>query len=379
MRGIVAALGIVLIGVIAALAGLAPAGAKETEEFNVGPWTGFSYTNNDTGQFTDCTVWAFNRNKVQLGVSVKKDWSLEIWLNSKSWNLPANQSYPISYWIDRNRQYNGRAETSSDKYVVIKAEYDQDVFNELQNGSQVTFRAQNEDYTFDLSQSRAALDRLLNCVDQYSKQASANPFGGGDSQQSDGGQSAQPFGDSQGQSSNGGGQQQDSSNQQGNASALRLDKLTLSTDDVRQFLVDVTGAKPSMITVQPKNFSSGKPYHFFSTPIGVGQFWQERLDDENLQDVVLSYLSGYKDECDGSFEQSVTEIVQGSGGQAVSGVANCSSSSFQDGGPEVLTYAMTASGNIVSIYATYVGGNAAKAKTDSLGKLIARRQESDIK
>ena len=37
------------------------------------------------------------------------------------------------------------------------------------------------------------------------------------------------------------------------------------------------------------------------------------------------------------------------------------------------------SGDVLSIYATYVGGNAAKAKTDSLGKLIARRQESEVK
>src|ERR1043165_4541168 len=119
MRGLVAALGAVLVGGVGALAGFAPAEAKETEEFTVGQWTGFSYASDDTGQFTDCTVWAFNRNNVQLGVSVKKDWSLELWLNSKSWNLPTNQSYPISYWIDRNRQYNGRAETSSDKFVRI--------------------------------------------------------------------------------------------------------------------------------------------------------------------------------------------------------------------------------------------------------------------
>jgi hypothetical protein len=34
---------------------------------------------------------------------------------------------------------------------------------------------------------------------------------------------------------------------------------------------------------------------------------------------------------------------------------------------------------VVSFYMTFVGGNAGKAKTDSLGKLIARRSEETIK
>src|SRR5262245_27245203 len=121
MRGLMAALGAALVCGLAALANPVPAAAKETQEFTVGQWTGFSYTSNDSGQFTDCTVWAFNRNEVQLGIGVNKERHLVLWLNSKSWNLPANQSYPISYWIDRNRQYNGRAETSTDKYAFIDA------------------------------------------------------------------------------------------------------------------------------------------------------------------------------------------------------------------------------------------------------------------
>jgi hypothetical protein len=160
---------------------------------------------------------------------------------------------------------------------------------------------------------------------------------------------------------------------------MKLNSLTQSVDQVRAFLVDVTGAKPSMITVEADAFKSGAPYYYFSTPIGAGQFWQEHLGNDKLRDVVLSYLSSYKNECKGEFEQSVADPVQGEHGQAVLGVASCSKSSYQNDGAEVLSYAMTASGDTISIYATYVGGNAAKAKTDSLGKLIARRQEAGVR
>ena len=34
--------------------------------------------------------------------------------------------------------------------------------------------------------------------------------------------------------------------------------------------------------------------------------------------------------------------------------------------------------DVISVYVTYTGGNAAKAKTDSLGKLISRRQKADV-
>jgi len=365
MRGLVAALGAVLVGGVAALAGIAPAEAKETEEFTIGQWTGFSYSSDDTGQFTDCTVWAFNRNNVQLGVSVKKDWSLELWLNSKSWNLPTNQSYPISYWIDRNRQYNGRAETSSDKFAVIAAEYDQDVFNELQDGSQITFRTQNEDYTFDLSQSRAALNRLLNCVDQYSKQATTNPFGGGSA--NDDQQQKQPQQQEQPQGSQGGG------------SGFRLDTLTQTPADVRQFLIDVTGAKPAMIAVEEKVDGEDFRYYRLITPLGDGEFWQEKLGDRDLGKLASSYLDDYKEECSGSFEPVVNDLVRGDKGRLATGGAACSNSKYQDNGPEYLSYSVVEADGVVSFYLTYVGGNAAKAKTDGLGKLIARRQESEIK
>jgi hypothetical protein len=371
MRGVVAALGAVLVsGMLVATASV-PAGAKEIKEFELGQWAGFVFNDDTTGQFVDCTAWAFNNNQVQVGIAINKNWNLELWLNSDAWDLPQNQSYPISYWIDRNPLYHGKAATNSKKFVKIDVERGQDVFDEIRNGSQLTFRTQSDDYVFGLRGSNAALTRLLDCVDRYSKSASSNPFGGG---------SAGPENPDQGsQQTSGSNQQQSGGSEQADSSAVRLDPLTESTDQVQQFLIDVTGAKPSMVTIKAQQFKSGKPYYYFSTPIGAGQFWQEYLGGDNLRDVVLDYLASYKDECKGSFEHNVADTVQGQRGEAVLGVANCSSSTYQDNGPEVISYAMTTSGDVISIYVTYVGGNAAKAKTDSLGKLIARRQEAEIK
>ncbi|MDQ7250933.1 hypothetical protein [Dongia sedimenti] len=367
MRGSVAAFGGVLVCAIAALIGLAPAEAKNVNEFTVGQWGGYSYTDDSNGQFVDCEIWTpANGDQVQFGIAIPKDYSLELWLYSKPWSLPANQSYPISYWVDRNQQYRGRAETYDQYNVLIKVESDQAVYDELKAGNEVTFRTQNQDYVFDLSGSRAALSRLLNCVDQYSKTASTNPFGGGDSG------SQQGSDNNQQQSSSGGGNEQDS------ASSPKLKALTRSTDQVRQFLVDVTGAKPSMISIDTKANKAGYPYYAFSTPIGAGQFWQEYLGNDTLRDIVAGYLSGYKEECKGEFAQDIKDPVQGEHGQMAFGTATCSSSPYQDNGAEVLSYALTASDNVISVYVSYVGGNAAKAKTDALGKLIARRQEAEV-
>ena len=370
MRGSVAALAAVLAFGAIALAGAESAGAKETEEFNLGQWAGFSYVSDDTGQFSDCEIWAYNKDEVQLGISILKNWSLELWLNRKSWNLPANQSYPISYWVDRNRQYSGRAATYSGKYVIIQVESDQDVFDALKSGSEVTFRTQNEDYVFALNGSNAALTRLLDCVDRYSKTASANPFGG-DAAASAEGQSSEPPSSEQ---ESGGGASYD----QGNAGSTSMTTFTMSADQVRQFLVDVTGAKPSMITVNEKTDKNGVFYYDLKTPLGGGQFWQEKLGSRDMGEVASNYIAGYKKDCDGAFEPASQEPVRGAKGQLAAGVAACSSSKYQDNGPEFMSYSFVESDGVVSFYMTFVGGNAAKAKTDGLGKLIARRSEETI-
>jgi hypothetical protein len=372
MRGFVAALAGVLVGgTIAATA--MPAGAKETKEFDSGQLAGFVFTDENTGQFIDCTAWANNSNDVQIGISVNKNWNLDLWLTSDSWDLPTDKTYPISYWVDRNPLYHAKADTESQKYVKIAIERGQAVFEELKAGSQLTLRTQSDDYIFNLAGSSAALNQLLDCVDRYSKTASSNPFDGGSSNQQDnsGQGSQQGSGADQPQTGEGG--------EPASAKTMSLMSLTQSAEEVRQFLVDVTGAKPSMITVEPKTYkSSGAPYYSFSTPIGQGEFSQEYLGEDTLQDVALEYLKTYEDACDGQVEKAPKDPVQGERGQLAVGTAVCSDSPWQEG-PEVLSYAMTTSGDVISIYVSYVGGNAAKAKTDSLGKLIARRSEDIIR
>jgi hypothetical protein len=375
MRGGAAALAAMQVCGLAALVGVAPAEAKETDEFTVGQWGGYSYTDDGNGQFVDCEIWTpANSDNVQLGIAIPKDYSLELWLYSKSWSLPANQSYQINYWIDRNQQYRGRAQTSGQKYVYIQADSDQAVYDELKAGNEITVRTQDFDYTFNLRGSSAALSRLLQCTDQYSKAASANPFGGGSgNQQGSGGQGTQQNPDISQQQSNGGGGAASGS------STMKLKELTRSADDVRQFLVEVTGAKPSMVGINAKANKDGSPYYQFNTPIGAGQFWQEQPGNGTLQDLVAGYLSGYKEECKGEFAQSLQDPIRGDKGELAFGSATCSSSPYQDNGAEVVSYALTSSDNVVSVYVTFVGGNAAKAKTDSLGKLISRRQAAEIK
>jgi len=166
---------------------------------------------------------------------------------------------------------------------------------------------------------------------------------------------------------------------QNGSSSEVMDKFTVTPDDVRAFLVDVTGAKPSMITVDAKTYENGIPYYAMQTPIGYGEFWQERLAGRDLRSLTSSYIDDYKNDCSGSFEPVVNDTVRGGHGSLVTGGAACSASKYQDNGPEYLSYSAVESDGVVSFYMTYVGGNSGRAKTDRLGKLIARRSEETIK
>ncbi|HEY4163755.1 MAG TPA: hypothetical protein VGM59_11880 [Dongiaceae bacterium] len=351
----------IVAAIFAAIWGSGVAEAKDTQEFSIGSWNGFSYSDDSSGNFTDCTAWSTNDSGIQVGVSVLKNWSLQLWLYSKSWNLPLDQSYPVSFWVDRNQQFQGRAVIQGAQSAKIDTDQDQEVFNELERGSQLTFRTSSQDYVFNLNSSRAALDRLLDCVDKYSKTASANPFGGDSgAAQNDAQQNTQQNDNQQ----NNNPQQND--NQQSGSVVLK--SLTMSDKDMTQFLTDVTGAKPSMIKVTAKTDKAGAAFLDFSTPLGDGEFWQENPRD--LQDVAEIYLNGYKKDCKQGFEPSESDVQKGQKGAFIVATAACSDSPYQNDGPEFITYVVMQSDNVVSIFNTYVGGNAAKAKTDSLGKLI---------
>jgi hypothetical protein len=377
----------VLLGAAVGVGGSGIAAAKETQEYTLGEWSASSYTNDSDGQFTDCTAWATNQDSISLGVSVTKDYQLQFYLYDKTWNLPQNQSYPVSYWVDRGGQYRGKVVTSGKSTVYVDVDADNDVFQALKAGSEFTVRTSADDYVFDLSGSRAALGRLIDCVDQHSKSASSNPFGPGSgddsgSNQPGGGQpsggqqtSTQP-GDNQ-PSGNQPSGNQPSGNQPsgGGSNSAPMNDFSASVDDVQKFLVDVTGAKPSMIKVSSKTDKSGALYYDFTTPLGGGQFWQEKPSNTQLQDMAANYVADYRKDCKGDFDDQPAKPVQSQQGALAAGMASCSNSPYQNNGPEVLSYSMAQQGDMISVYVTYTGGNAAKAKTDSLGHLIERRYE----
>jgi hypothetical protein len=376
MRGIVAAIGAGLLSAAMTLGAVGIAQANENQEYTVGQWTGFSYTDDNDGQFTDCTAWASSRDNVQLGVSVLKDWSLQLYLYSESWNLPQNQSYPVSYWIDRGGQYRGKVQISGKSTVYIDVDEDNGVFQELKAGSELTVRTSSDDYVFDLSGSRNALGQLVDCVDRHTKEATTNPFGPGSGNQGSDQSNNQPQpGDQQTSNQN----SNQSSNQQGNETDdTSMKTFTVSVEDVQRFLVEVTGAKPSMIKISSKTDKAGELFYDFTTPLGGGQFWQEKLGGDKLEDIASGYVASYHKECKGDFDDSPLKPVQGEHGNLSAGTASCSNSPYQDNGPEFLSYSMTEEQGVVSVYVTYTGGNAAKAKSDSLGRLIEKRYEDLI-
>jgi hypothetical protein len=216
-------------------------------------------------------------------------------------------------------------------------------------------------------------------VDRYAKASTSNPFGEGGGSASNSssfdGSSNQQDQSQQGSAQDGSGGEQTNGGQQGSSSNGQtnlLTSLTQTPDQVKAFLVEVTGAKPSMLSIESKTDKGGGAYYAFSTPLGSGQFWQEKPDGNAMKDFAESYLDGYKKQCSGALERSGTDQTDGPGGSTASATAYCPSSSFQDNGPEVVTYAVLQHDNVVSIYLSYVGGNAAKNKTDALGKLIGR-------
>jgi len=361
--GLSAVMGAALIGA-GLIASVGSARAGSTSEFTVGNWSGYSYTD-DKNRFTDCAAWTANQDNLNLGVDVTSEWKLQLWLYRKDWHLPQDTDYPVSYWVDRNQVHSGRVKFYNDENAFIDVDDGNGVFEELKAGSQVTIRTYKYDYIFDLGGSRAALGKLIDCVDRNAKATDSNPFGPDNGGQ----QSQQPDVPQTGQQAS----------QQGEGGNDLLSNPTMSVDEVKNFIVEVTGAKPSMITATAEKDKSGGQYYTFKTPLGEGQFWQRKVGSASLQEMADSYVAKYKEDCKSGFEDNPNKPVDGDHGHLASGTAACAQSPYQKDGPEFISYSIVENDGVLSYYLTYTGGNAAKAKSDSLGRLIEKRYEDLVK
>ncbi|PTW63466.1 hypothetical protein C8N35_1011520 [Breoghania corrubedonensis] len=178
MIGKTIAAGLVAIG-LAGIFAPATAQAERVSHFKIGNWDGGAYTHSKTGAFSHCAASASYRSGTTLIFSIYTDLNWAFGLVNNTWKLTPGQTYPVRYWVDRGRDFVGKAEVVSEHQVKVPLPASDRLFAQVRRGRLLSVRAANDTMTFSLTSTNRMLSRLFECARYWRNRAPAaqsNPF-----------------------------------------------------------------------------------------------------------------------------------------------------------------------------------------------------------
>jgi hypothetical protein len=141
--------------------------AAIVEEFKAEDWDGTAFTDDSTGQFSHCAVYASYRNGSTLYISyeVAESWYLSV--SNDSWQLTEGESYDVKFKIDRRGEIEGTGGALAANQIGLPVEADHQFIGQLRRGNQLTITFQGQDYAFELSNSNRAMNAAQDCVRRH--------------------------------------------------------------------------------------------------------------------------------------------------------------------------------------------------------------------
>ncbi len=158
MRKLILSLALVLA---AASARAAP--MPETN-VNVGPWRVGGFTNDQTGKFSHCTMYAAYSSGIAMGFYLSAGYGWRIGWAHPSWTLTKGQRVEVSLFIDGAAAQVVTAVAVNQTLALAELPASLALFDRFKNGYQLRVVAQGNTYTFNLDGTNAALTELRSCV-----------------------------------------------------------------------------------------------------------------------------------------------------------------------------------------------------------------------
>ncbi|MGE5146452.1 MAG: hypothetical protein ACM3N5_06855, partial [Candidatus Eiseniibacteriota bacterium] len=141
-------------------------------------WAGEAHPKNG-GPFTYCSITSEYENGIGLTFVLTRELNFGVYLFSAAWSLKKGDSYDVVYSIDRGRRHAAKATAVSDRGVLINFAGARETFEQVKSGSALLVEAAGGRFRFDLGGTSAALDRMLDCVNNHLRAAGPggrNPF-----------------------------------------------------------------------------------------------------------------------------------------------------------------------------------------------------------
>ncbi len=141
--------------------------AAVIESFKAEDWDGLAFTNDTTGEFSHCAVFATYQNGSTLYLSseVSGGWFLSF-ANPK-WSLTSNSQYPLQLRVDSGNAIDGTSAALGNAQLGLPIPGNHPFIAQLRRGARLTVIFQGAEYAFQLSNSSKAMKAAEDCVAKH--------------------------------------------------------------------------------------------------------------------------------------------------------------------------------------------------------------------
>lgn len=147
---------------------LAPASAKgPLRTVAVGNWSGGSYTNDRTGEFSHCAASASYRHGTSLHVAVNADYSWTLGFSNSGWTMPIGNDVTINLWFDGAGPIVVKGKVADRSLVVVPMPDNSALIRAFREASQMQSVIGGVRINFALTTTSRLIPELAACVKWY--------------------------------------------------------------------------------------------------------------------------------------------------------------------------------------------------------------------
>ena len=153
---------------------MVPAQAKgPMRSVSVGNWSGGSYTNDRTGEFSHCAASASYRHGTSLHVAVNQDYSWTLGFSNSGWNMPNGNEVTINLWFDGAGPIIVKGKVADTSLIVVPMPDHSALIRAFREASQMQSVIGGVRIVFALTTTSRLLPELAACVKWYKDPAIA--------------------------------------------------------------------------------------------------------------------------------------------------------------------------------------------------------------
>jgi hypothetical protein len=140
---------------------------------SVGNWSGGSFTNDRTGDFSHCAASATYRHGTNLHVAVNYDYSWTLGFSNTGWNMPDGNDVTINLWFDGAGPIAVKGKVNGKSLIVVPMPDNSALIRAFREGSQMQSVIGGVRVNFALTTTSRLIPELANCVRWYKEPVEA--------------------------------------------------------------------------------------------------------------------------------------------------------------------------------------------------------------